>query len=598
MSGPGMSDTDRSDAPGARRLSAPLVLALVCAPWALLVGRFWFITDDAFISFRYAKHFAQGLGLRFNPGDHVPVEGYSNFLWVLVAAAVERAGAEVTFWVPLFSALCGLALLVLLFRRLRASAGLAASAWGLLTLACLPPFAMWSTSGLETMPFALLVYLVFDRLVLRDPVNGPSARDAVVAGLLGIAVALIRVEGLAWVAVIVAVAAGGRWLAGGRRLKPYALCAAVALGGYALYFLWRWSYHEALVPNTMVAKSGLPPSYYVRGLQYVATHFLVFPGSLLLVVASFIGLRRGAALGLPVVAMAWAFPAYAVVTTGDFMAMSRLLVPGLAFQTILFAWTFDDLRQRTRSAGPVAALATLVVVLDVLPAWDLHVVPQPVRFAVHFRHGDPNKWNFANERTVEQLRDGHEACVKFSELKQWEFQDTNVARGRAIGAALARFADSRGIESPSMVRGGIGAFGYYSDIYVHDRYGLVTPWVARTEVDPNEPMRWPGHDRHTTIGEFMDEEPTFVYATLLIGEDQPLLPRKLVEMGYIIESSGLQAEYVPDFFRAEGELWEGTAPYIVLVRRVSGGRANVQRERALLDRRIGAFRDRGEIETL
>ena len=55
----------------------------------LFVGLAWMISrevhfsgwvdDDAFISFRYARNWAQGNGLVFNPGERV--EGYTNFLW-------------------------------------------------------------------------------------------------------------------------------------------------------------------------------------------------------------------------------------------------------------------------------------------------------------------------------------------------------------------------------------------------------------------------------------------------------------------------------------------------------------------------------------
>ena len=40
--------------------------------------------DDAWISFRYAMNFVSGTGLVFNPGERV--EGYTNFLWVLMNA--------------------------------------------------------------------------------------------------------------------------------------------------------------------------------------------------------------------------------------------------------------------------------------------------------------------------------------------------------------------------------------------------------------------------------------------------------------------------------------------------------------------------------
>jgi len=44
-----------------------------------------FTVDDAFISFVYGEHLASGFGLVWNVGQ-APVEGYTNFLWVLILA--------------------------------------------------------------------------------------------------------------------------------------------------------------------------------------------------------------------------------------------------------------------------------------------------------------------------------------------------------------------------------------------------------------------------------------------------------------------------------------------------------------------------------
>src|SRR5438552_142444 len=41
--------------------------------------------DDAFISLRYARNLAKGHGIVFNAGERV--EGYTNFLWVVILAA-------------------------------------------------------------------------------------------------------------------------------------------------------------------------------------------------------------------------------------------------------------------------------------------------------------------------------------------------------------------------------------------------------------------------------------------------------------------------------------------------------------------------------
>ena len=62
------------------------------------------LNDDAFISFRYAANLADGQGLVFNQGERV--EGFTNFLWVLILAAVRRLGGDI----PTAAHLLGLAL--------------------------------------------------------------------------------------------------------------------------------------------------------------------------------------------------------------------------------------------------------------------------------------------------------------------------------------------------------------------------------------------------------------------------------------------------------------------------------------------------------
>ena len=48
----------------------------------LLHGAFYFhyTSDDAYISYRYARNFADGAGLVWNRAEWV--EGYTNFLWI------------------------------------------------------------------------------------------------------------------------------------------------------------------------------------------------------------------------------------------------------------------------------------------------------------------------------------------------------------------------------------------------------------------------------------------------------------------------------------------------------------------------------------
>ena len=54
--------------------TSALVFAILWIPFVLMVWRFWFVTDDAYISFRYSRNLALGHGLRFNPGEVPPAE--------------------------------------------------------------------------------------------------------------------------------------------------------------------------------------------------------------------------------------------------------------------------------------------------------------------------------------------------------------------------------------------------------------------------------------------------------------------------------------------------------------------------------------------
>ena len=74
-------------------MTRPVRLGLLLAAAGLLVGHalvFDFVNDDAFISFRYADNLVRHGALVFNPGERV--EGYTNFLWVLLGAVFEALG--------------------------------------------------------------------------------------------------------------------------------------------------------------------------------------------------------------------------------------------------------------------------------------------------------------------------------------------------------------------------------------------------------------------------------------------------------------------------------------------------------------------------
>ncbi|UCG61884.1 MAG: hypothetical protein JSV52_00925, partial [Candidatus Zixiibacteriota bacterium] len=67
-----------------------LILLLLLAGIGLYIGwrKFWFLTDDAFIAFRYVSNSILGHGYTWNAPPFRPVEGYTSFLWVILLESV------------------------------------------------------------------------------------------------------------------------------------------------------------------------------------------------------------------------------------------------------------------------------------------------------------------------------------------------------------------------------------------------------------------------------------------------------------------------------------------------------------------------------
>ncbi len=488
-----------------------------------LVARFWFVTDDAYISFRYARNLAEGNGLRYNPGEHLPVEGFSNYPWVALAACVERFGGDPTRVMPAVSALAGSLLLLLVFRALRGPLALSRPvAFGAtLVLACCTPFAVWSTGGLETMTFALVLFAAFERLVLARRAHGLAG------GLLVLLAALSRQEGVYWGALVLAAA----WASRRARREPIAraLCVALAVAGlgFALFTAWRLHTYGAFLQSSASAKlaGGLRSDRLARGLRYVAVQHLTTLSLCAIPLGAAAGLARARRpVGAAVLVFALGFPVFAILVSGDFMAFGRFLAPGLAFGALAWGYLLEDVR---RAGGRAACTATALglAVLSLLPAWDLHLVPASVRRALDFRaqlEGIPSEFAYWRRQKLETQR--------------W------VQRGRAL-AQISRPGDS-------ILLSAIGAIGYYSNLFVFDRLGLVTREVALLPPPADISDRMPGHDHPVSFEWFLERghRPTFLRANFHSAASRAELTEKVALSRRNLAAYALEDEYVLEVY--------------------------------------------------
>lgn len=456
-----------------------VVVALVALAglWAVGVAATWWVTDDAYISFRYALQLVRGHGLVFNVGESPPVEGYSNLGWVLLAAGSLAMGVPPEMLMPAISAACGFALIVgtgWILRVLEGSWRAVVAAVAAVALA--PSFIVWSTGGLATMPAATAFAAMASAWLL-----GRGERAMGVGAAAGIGLVLLRTEGVGWVAVVGLLALWSR--PGQRRRLAVALVAALA--AFAATLAFRVAYHQAWASNTAVAKLSWSTEHLARGASYVLGQLADDPARALLGALGIAGwLSRRDRVGVSAALLVVAPWVYAVVVSGDFMAFGRLMVPSVALVAVGVGLAVD----RWPRAWIVASLG---VALGVLPLADLHLVPRGVRVALDVRH------NLGTYR---------------SEAEQWAFMARNARRWGELGRALEQVAEP----GDTLVVGAVGALGYHApDLVLLDRFGLVTPAVARA--GGHGVAHSPGHDRAVPITHFLAQEPTFLDAELVRG---------------------------------------------------------------------------------
>ena len=483
------------DKPKVGRDGIALVVAWI--PYSLLTYRFWHSVDDAFISFRYAKNWAMGYGLRYNLGAQQPEEGYSNFLWVVVCTFIEYLELDITFWAPMLGFVCGSLLLYLVFRTLRQDFGMGLGVAFSITLGLglFPPYALWSTGGLETMAFTLFTFATAYFLVLR-PAGIAPYRGA----LAGVAMALLRTEGIAWALLISLLGIVTRRMRGEAVWRPVAVYVVIVGTAFSVYFAWRYSYYQLLFPNPVYAKIGFSPEVALRGLRYVASFALTFVTPLLLALAAgYVAWREAPKpVALALGTLSLAFPAYAVVVGGDWMAMGRFLIPGFAFGALLTGWLMTRLWEHLSSMVETATVARLVkhlvfvvlvgstIAVGLLPAWNVHLVPDSVRHAFHFRYD----WEYK--------------ATEFELWREFRFRSVNQV-DKEVALALRTHLEPE----DSIVEGAIGRLGYYSGLEIYDRVGLVDRRVALLPRNPSK-LRSPGHDSQVERASpiFLEDVPT------------------------------------------------------------------------------------------
>lgn len=230
-----------------RRGWPPVALALGVL---FLLGAYaaWsFTVDDAYITFRYSEHLAAGDGPVWNAGED-PVEGFTNFLWMVWHAPFALLGLDLPLVAKSTSLVAGALALVLLVRHCHRRHGLVAALVAGGAYVVFVPTYFHVTGGLETVAFAAVL--------LRAVVVGLRAADGLPVRVWEPPVLLVLAGALRPEGVLAALPAFVAWWWVARRDRRAWLWTAGAAAVGGAYFGWRWSFYGHPFPNTFYVKFG------------------------------------------------------------------------------------------------------------------------------------------------------------------------------------------------------------------------------------------------------------------------------------------------------------------------------------------------------
>ncbi len=288
----------------------------------------YFVTDDAFISFRYSQRLVEGEGLTWTNYDRV--EGYSNLLWVLLCAIPALFGGDLVMTARVLGLLATMALFAALVvvcspRSLRE---FLAPAVGIGFLAASDSIGVWAMGGLENA--VLCGLLVWGSVAVVKACVSGSRRWLLAAALCFGLLCWTRPDAALWPVVAAPALVLGNW----RARRNVAARVLLATGLFVVaQLVFRLAYYDDYLPNTAYAKVALSWKRVEQGFEYVRTSLDVLAATWLSLVLLVVACWRRAVPRVwisVVVAPALVWTLYMVFVGGDIFPAWRQLLPVVA----------------------------------------------------------------------------------------------------------------------------------------------------------------------------------------------------------------------------------------------------------------------------
>jgi hypothetical protein len=474
------------------RISAALILGI----GLYQAIRLRWVSDDAFITFRYVQNFVAGHGIVYNAGEYV--EGYTHFLWLLVLSAVKIIGfdpVEASKWLGI---LCYAGILSLfipiskkeLQRTEESSKKNFSFPLAAALLALNYDMNVWASGGLETALYTLFLSLAFFTWFYTDL---PERKKILASGSILLLATLTRPDGALFIATAVFLLAikgikEKRSFNENAKRIGFFILPSVIIG--IPYLLWKYSYYGDIFPTPYYAKSA-SGTYFEQGFYYILLFFRIYisaAAGLVIVAVSFIlnkgkfsrmrassqADQRGSPIAAASIFIAVYLLLYVTRVGGDFM-FARFLIPVLPLLYFIIEAVID------RFPPQLAKYRMLIciVLLGATPA------DRAFRERILFHYDAATKtlasnWDGDDGGTVRGIAD-----------ERWAYTHTRFTVGAEpvgsldtyvnIGKLLAPIFE--GLPVKVVIMGGQNSIAYYADFAnCIDIYGLTDSYIAHLPI--------------------------------------------------------------------------------------------------------------------
>lgn len=230
-----------------------LILLFALAIYSI-VSRIW-VSEDAYITFKYIDNLFQGNGLTFNKGEKV--EGFTHPLWAGLLILLRTFGIHShpgSVVLGLFFSFTGLILTIYLYKPYKKAIFILPT-----ILIINEGFRDFSTSGLEFSLTFFLIVLLFMNILEKDLDKNPIALSVILSCAY-----LTRPELgilLAYYSLLYFYKNYNNFSG----LVRFGIPIVLLVGGYHAFRLY---YYGDIFPNTYYAKSGWDTNY-TQGVKYL-----------------------------------------------------------------------------------------------------------------------------------------------------------------------------------------------------------------------------------------------------------------------------------------------------------------------------------------